>query len=161
MPTPNNTTYLVDTCVWVNIRDADGDSDQIWEQIFILIKAGRVKTVRQVMDELSKRWPDIYKRLKPFKRNILVPDQITYSAEVAAELRALQVQHPELYDQLGSNNPADPFLIAVAKFQSDVVVTDERSKGKKHTHKIPYVCTQRNVGCINRNGFYDAVGIVF
>ena len=160
MPEPGEPTYLVDTCVWVNIRDVDGDSEALWGQVFLLIEAGRVKTVRQVMVELERRWPEIYGRLKPFKRKLVVPDATSYSADVVAEVRAIHDQHPGLYDRLGLGNPADPMLVAVAKADAAIVVTDERSSGKQHTRKIPYVCTQRNVGWINRQGFFAAVGIV-
>lgn len=160
MPEPGDPIYLVDTCVWVNVRDVDGDSEEIWGRLFLLIEAGRVKTVRQVMVELERRWPDVYARLKPFKRKLVVSDAITYTADVAAEVRAVHAQHPGLYDQLGLGNPADPWLVAIGKTQSAVVVTDERSTGKQYQRKIPYVCTQRNVGWINRPGFYAALGIV-
>jgi hypothetical protein len=159
MPDANNSVFLVDTCVWVNIRDEHGDSQKIWDQLFALIKFERVKTVRQVFDELERRFPDVHSRLKPYRSQLVVPDAATYTLSVVSEMRAIRAQHPGLYDALGTGNPADPFLIGVAKDMSGIVVTDERSSGKAHKHKIPYVCAQRNVGCTGRIRFFEALGI--
>jgi hypothetical protein len=120
-----------------------------------------VKTVRAVCEELERRFPDVYARLKPFRAQLVVPDAIMYHPDAVLEMRAIQAQHPKLYDALGTRNPADPFLVSTAKQMSAVVVTDERSSGKAYKAKIPYVCTQRNVGWTDRLGFFQAVGITW
>ena len=53
----------------------------------------------------------------------------------------------------GGRNPADPILIGVAKDQNVVVATDEKKKGPGFQRRIPFVCTQRNVGCTDRVDF--------
>jgi hypothetical protein len=125
----------------------------------MLIEVGRIKTVRQVYGELERKFPDIHKRLKPFRADLLVGDGEMFHPDVIAEVRAIHAQHPKLYDVLGVGNPADPFLIGVGKHTGAIVVTDERSAGKGHRSKIPYVCTQRNVGWTPRLDFFRAVGI--
>ena len=152
-------TYLVDTCVWVNIRDVHQDSEKIWSQVLLVVELDRIKTVRQVFEELENRFPDVHARLKPYRSQVLVPDGILYGADAIAEMRAIQKHHPKLIDPLGGGNPADPFLIAAGKVTGGIVVTDERSAGKGHKDKIPYVCTQRNVGWANRLNFFEALGI--
>ena len=159
MSTGLSQTYLVDTCVWVNIRDEHGDSQEIWDVCFTLIEADRVKTVRPVYEELERRFPDVHARLKPFRSQLIVPDAIMFHPDAVAEMRAVHAQHPKLYDALGTRNPADPFLISTAKQMNAIVVTDERAAGKAHKTKIPYVCTQRNVGWVDRLGFFKAAGI--
>jgi hypothetical protein len=159
MSTGLSQTYLVDTCVWVNIRDEHDDSQEIWDTCFILIEAGFLKTVQPVYKELEKKFPDIHGRLKPFRAQLLVPDAIMFHADAVTEMRAIHAQHPKLYDVLGAGNPADPFLVSTAKQMNAIVVTDERSVGKAHKTKIPYVCTQRNVGWVDRLGFFKAAGI--
>lgn len=159
MQSSDKPTYLIDTCVWVNIRDVHADSDKIWDQIVLLIEVDIIKTVRHVYDELERKFPDIHARLKPHRKELLIDDAELYSLDAVAELRAIRAQHPGLYDQLGAHNPADPFLIAVAKTKSAIVVTDERHVGKGHKSKIPYVCTQRNVGWMDRLAFFLATGI--
>jgi hypothetical protein len=67
--------------------------------------------------------------VKPFKKSILMPDSDLYAADVIAEIREIQKHHPGLINPLTGSNPADPFLIAVAKSHLAIVVTDEKSKG--------------------------------
>lgn len=146
---PDNATvtiYLVDTSVLVNIRDKYGDSEKIWGALGVAIEAGRVKTVRQVFDELESKFPEIYARLKKFKRQMQISDADLYATVAVDEVRQIRRNHPSLYKPLGGGNPADPFLIAAAKAMGAIVATDEKSKGPGYQSKIPYVCLQRNVG---------------
>lgn len=140
------TIYLIDTCVLVNIRDVHSDSEEIWVKVRGEITSGRLKTVRHCFDELKRRFPPVFARLKDLRKDFLIADADIYTADVVSEIRAIHVAHPGLYDQLGTGNPADPFLIAAAKFKSGIVVTDEKSAGAGYKSRIPYVCTNRNVG---------------
>ena len=119
---------------------------------------GNVKIVRQVFHELKRRFPGIFKRLKPLKKRAQVEDAVAYSDEVVAEVREIQKRHPKLYDPLGSNNSADPMIIAVVKAMGAVVVTDEKSSGPGHQRRIPWVCTQRNVEWTNGKEFIRLLG---
>ena len=156
----NNPPHIVDTCVLVNIRDVHKDSDKIWDAVIAEIESDRLKSVRQVSDELKRRFPDIFARLKPFKDLFLVPDSELYSPDVIAEIREIQKHHPKLINPLGGGNPADPFLIGVAKAKSAVVITDEKSKGPGYQSKIPFVCTNRNVGWVSGDGYLKGLGCV-
>jgi len=149
--------HLIDTGVLVNIRDVHKNSAKLWDAFTAQVEAGELKSVRQVVDELERRWPDIHKRLKPFKKALLVPDGDLYSAEVIAEIREIQKHHPGLINPLAGGNPADPFLIAVAKYRSAVVVTDEKSKRNGYESCIPFVCTNRNVGWIDGEGYWKGL----
>jgi hypothetical protein len=150
--------FLVDTSVLANIRDVHGDSPKIWRAVTNGIVGGRVRTVRQVWGELESRFPDIALRLKAYKRELVLPDAETYAAGVIAEVRFLNQHHRKLWNPVGGKNPADPLLIGVAKDLGVVVVTDERSNGPKHQRRIPYVCTQRNVGWTDRVDFLRKLG---
>ena len=160
MSTSNKILHIIDTCVLVNIRDIHKDSSKIWEAFAAEIEADRLKSVRQVLDELERRWPDIFAKVKPFKKTILIPDAELYAPDVIAEIRDIQKYHPNLINPLAGGNPADPFLIGVAKVKVGIVVTDEKSKGPGHKSKIPYVCTNRNVGWIDGNGYWKGLGCV-
>ena len=154
----NGQIYLVDTCVLVNIRDIHNDSADIWDCVRASIQAGKTKTVRQVFRELQTRFPMIHKRLKDLKPQFVIPDAITYDSDVTDEISAIITAHPRLYDRFGSGNPADPFLIAVAKCLPGIVVTDEKRTGPKHKTKIPFVCTSRNVGNMTGIDFLRKIG---
>jgi hypothetical protein len=156
----NSGLYLIDTCVLVNIRDVHKNSSKVWDAFVSQVEADKLKSVRQVLEELERRWPDVYKRLKPLKKTILIPDGDLYSSDVITEIREIQRLHPGLINPLAGGNPADPFLISVAKSKLAIVVTDEKSKGKNHKSKIPFVCTNRNVGWIDGNGYWKGLGCV-
>lgn len=151
--------HLVDTCSLVNVRDLNGDSQEIWDRLCEEIEGGRLKTVRQVCDELERRFPDVYARVKPQKKILLISDADLYAADAVAEIRAIHKTYPKLYNPFGTGNPADPFLIAAAKTQSGIVVTDEKTNGKGYKSKIPYVCTGRNVGCTSRDRYLKLIGL--
>lgn len=156
---PNNLgLHLIDTCALVNVRDLHNDSEEIWNAIRAEIIAGRLKTVRQAFDELKRRFPKIYARLKDLRREFVLPDAELYTLEVTAEIRAIHQHHPKLYDGLAGGNPADPFLIAAAKFKLAIVITDEKTAGSGYKSRIPYVCTSRNVGCTDRLTYLQALG---
>lgn len=150
--------HLIDTCALVNVRDIEQDSEQIWDKLCEEIEGGRLKSVRQVCEELERRFPDIYRRVKSQKKRFQIADADLYAPETVAEIRAIHRAHPNLYNQFGTGNPADSFLIAAAKIKSGIVVTDERTSGKKHKEKIPYVCAGRNVGCTTRAQYLRLIG---
>jgi len=158
MPVRSKLEYLVDTSVLVNIRDEHGDSKEIWLAVTNAIVAGRLRTIRQVWDELESRFPQIAERLKGYKKQFVLSDDVTYSAGVIAEVRQLNQNHRRLWNPVGGRNPADPMLIAVAKDLSVIVVTDEKRQGPGFQRRIPNVCTQRNVGCTDRLDFLRKIG---
>jgi len=139
MSNKSDITYIVDTNVLVNIRDKHGNSAHLWDLITKEIEAGPLKTVRQVVVELQRRFPDIYARIKRLVKVFVVSDAVLYDAEVVTEIQLIQNDHERLYDLYASGNPADPFLIAVAKKIGGIVVTDEKKDGPKHQRRIPYV----------------------
>jgi hypothetical protein len=150
--------YVVDTSVLVNIRDVHHDSTEIWLNFTNAIVSGRVRTIRQVWDELDSRFADIAARLKAYKKQFVLPDDVTYTASVVAEVRDLNRHHKNLWNPIGGRNPADPFLIAVAKDLNVIVVTDEKRQGPGFQRRIPYVCVKRNVGCTGRLDFLRSIG---
>lgn len=150
--------FLIDTSVLVNIRDEHGDFDEIWLNVTNAIVAGRLRTVRQVWDELESRFPDIAERLKGYKKQFVLSDAVTYAGGVVAEVRYLNQHHRNLWNPIGGRNPADPILIAVAKNLDVIVVTDEKRKGPRFQRRIPHICAQRNVGCTDRLDFLRKIG---
>jgi hypothetical protein len=132
----------------------------VWDAVIAEIEGDKLKSVRQVTDELERRFPAVHSKLKPYKKTLLVPDTELYAPDVIAEMREIQKHHPSLIKAMSGGNPADPFLIAVAKSKLAVVITDEKSKGDGHKSRIPYVCTNRNVGWISGDGYFKALGCI-
>lgn len=61
--------FLIDTSVVVNIRNVRGDSAEMWLAVTNAIVGGRLRTIRQVRDELESRFSDIATVLKRTKNN--------------------------------------------------------------------------------------------
>ena len=149
--------YLID-CDAIAHCEGRPDCDQVLNGIATEIRRDKLKTVEQVFGEL-RRWPDIQNRFKPLKRSFLVSNQ--YAPDIAQIAGQIAEDFPFLFDQSGSRNPdpADPWLIAVAKVHGWTVVTDERQTSTK---RIPYVCRQQSiqVRCIGGAAFFAEARIV-
>lgn len=65
------------------------------------------------------------------------------SAEVAIIAGDIVADFPKWSEQ-GKKNGADPFVIAVAEFESGMVISGETNGGPSKP-KIPYVCKERGV----------------
>lgn len=149
---------LIDTCALVNFEAQFGDSDNFWPTIVKEISEGRLKTVRHVWDELKSKFPGIHARLKKHRKPFVVPDGELYSQVAIGEVRIIQQYHASLIDPLGTGNPADPFLIAAAKSMGVCVITDEKTSGRRHKSRIPYVCKARNVKCKSGGDYLAELG---
>ena len=141
--------YLIDTDVLAHIRNRK-DSDHIYDEIAKAIHAGWVRTVKQVPDEL-KKWRTVYSRVNPLRKKLIVPAKEQYCTEVRAMNQVIQDIAPFLFEQVGGKNPdpADPWLIAVAKVHGYVLVTNEKTTS---TTRIPAVCRMPQVNCPCING---------
>lgn len=149
---------MIDTSVLVNFEAQYGDSGNAWATLITEISEGRLKTVRHVWEELRSKFPKIYRRLKPHRKQLLIPDAELYSEAAVAELQQIQLHHDSLINELGTGNPADPFVIAAAKVTGTIVVTDEKAVGRGHKSCIPYVCRARNVACIPGSEYLKTLG---
>jgi hypothetical protein len=149
--------YLID-CDAIAHCEGRQDCDQILNGIVAAVRAGTVKTVEQVYDEL-RRWPDIQSKFTSIKKEFIIPNQ--YRSEIASLVGTISDDFPFLYDLTGIKNPdpADPWLIAAGKVMGWTVVTDERPTSIK---KIPYVCRQQSlqVRCINGPALFQEIGII-
>lgn len=151
--------FLLDTDVFVHIQ-SHPESESIYDSLIEQAKAGNVKTIRQVFDEL-KRWAAPYQKLSPHRKSFLIPDAEQYSVEVAEFVEMVQDKASYLCCATGGNNPdpADPWLIAVAKALGYTLVTDEK---KGSSVKIPAACKIPEIKCpcISGPHFFFISGII-
>jgi hypothetical protein len=151
--------YLIDTDVFVRIWELN-DCNKIISDIIDLALAGRVRTVRQVFGELNK-WPLSLNALKPHRKTIEIAAQEAYTVEVQEVIEYLGNKAPWLWEQTGAGNPdpADPWLVAIAKTRSFTVVTNE---GQRKEKRIPAACRLPPIHCrcISGPHFLFEVGIV-
>lgn len=102
-----------------------------------------------VLDECSRRSPDLHEWLKDREAMFVMPD-----AAVQARVNHIVNAYTGLVMQGKEKFAADPFLIATAEANSFTVVTEET--GPDSLRKIPGVCRALKVPSINLMELFDA-----
>ncbi|MCD6238669.1 MAG: DUF4411 family protein [Thermotogae bacterium] len=150
--------YVIDTSSLIEIKPENFPPDiyvSMWKDIENLIKSGRLISHKYVLEELRKyegrrdeilKWAESHKEI--FKD--VTPQQIKLVKQI------LEKYYPLI--DVNGRVEADPFVIALALEKDSqqtlfpstfekIVVTEEKLKGGKI--KIPFVCQQLKVDCIN------------
>ena len=120
-----------------------------WKLIKEYIDEGRIVICEAVYNEIKKS-EELKKWLSQFSKK-LVP---CYTREVIVEAKTIINDYPKLIDVVNSNDQADPYVIALAKINNHTVLSNEYlSEGGKKV-KIPFVCKQLKIACMNTKQFY-------
>lgn len=145
--TDNAPVYSVDTSALLDgLRRHYPESIfvSLWDNVDDLVSAGRLLASEEVLEELKVRDDDALAWLQAREDAMIVPTDRAVAAEVTNVLRA----HPNLVKGMRGRNRADPFVIAVARLRSAVVVTGEANDGTSARPKIPFVCGELGIRCI-------------
>jgi hypothetical protein len=126
-----------------------------------LISAGECKAVELVREEInSVGTPDLRSWIGRH-RSLFVP----MIAEVQLEAASIEARYPELMDPKQLHESADAYVIALAKIEKGVVVSQETSVNEKRNPKqsyfIPDVCRSLGVTCVNLLGLMRREGWKF
>jgi hypothetical protein len=152
--------YLLDGDVLAHIQHRP-DSNYIFEGIVEGVKAGKVKTVRQISSGELKKWNEAYAAMHPHNADFEIEHALQYADEVSLLIEKVNDLVPDLYERFGGKNPdpADPWLIAVAKVYGFTLVTDENQNSRK---RIPMACDfpELKCRCISGPHFLLETGIV-
>jgi hypothetical protein len=144
--------YLFDTSAWLNIEPRR-DCENVWVIITALINTGRLFSCAQVFEEL--RDDPIYARLYPYKNALQVGDHDSDDPAYLQQVGRITHDYPSMSKARGRKNPADPYIVALAELEKYIVVADETTK--RPNRKIPGVCHQRGIRCLNLDEFIRAV----
>lgn len=138
--------YIIDTCSLVAMSETYPKDvfPGVWEKVDGLIDQGAILSVEDVYEELSSKDDEVFQWAK-LRGSIFkgLGSSIQNSA-----IEILQT-HANLLDLKNNKSSADPFLIATARVHGGVVVTEEDFSGGIHKSKIPDVCRDYKVECIN------------
>jgi len=136
--------YLLDTDVFVRICELE-EKQEIFDSIIELAKLARVKTIRQVFGELRK-WPVSLGMLKPYRSIIEIESKYEFTTEMQEIMEEIGNKAKWLWEQTGTGNPdpADPWLIGIAKTLGYTVVTNE---GQRREKRIPAACRFPTINC--------------
>ncbi len=140
--------YCVDTSVllhgWVRVYPPD-ILPELWERIGELIDAGMIVAPMDVLIELEKKEGDtLHEWCK--ERDQMFLEIGGYQDEISH----IMANYPRLVDTVKGKSGADPMVIALAMSENPglCVVTEERG-GSENKPKMPYVCDQVGIRCIN------------
>jgi len=131
----------------------------LWEKLDSLVDGNKIYSVRETLRELERFNPshEVADWVSTHKRIFLMPSEeeirIVTSIMNNSEYRALVARK-----KIRNGDPvADPFLIASAKCRNATLVTQEKDEGIR----IPKVCRDLEVRCINLETFLDLEELVF
>jgi predicted nucleic acid-binding protein len=128
----------------------------LWAQIEDAIVAGQIRSVDEVQRELARRDDDA-KQWADAQSDLFVPLELPIQQSAAQVLNL----HPRLVSQGGRRSAADPFVIALAMVHNGTVVTDETARGNLTSPRIPDVCGDLGVPCLNLMEYIEAQGWTF
>ena len=117
-----------------------------------LIKSSDFQAVELVKEQIdSVGTPDL-KSWASSHKNLFVP----LAPEVQLEGASIEAKYPDLIDAKSPYQSADAYVIAWARLQGGVVISQETSVHEKRNpakrHYIPDVCRDLGIPCINLLG---------
>jgi hypothetical protein len=133
----------------------------IWKQIDELVREGRFRSVKEVRNEIEhncpfehiERWVHTNRHIfwKPRQKEMELVAEIFRNRQFIGLIRRSQI--------LRGLPVADPFIVAAAKIHDGTVVTQESDKA--HAARIPRVCKEFNIACINMEQFLEKEDIKY
>lgn len=148
-------TYVVDTSSFIDLfqyynRDV---FPSLWQEFEVLVERRMLISVIQVKEELRREkhgdkasiWA-----LQPSVRELFASPSDEEMEFLRSELAASKFRDAVPNHLRSTNEKADIYLIARARVSGGIVVTEERFKPQGT--KIPTICNDFNIGCVNLLG---------
>jgi len=147
----SNPKYVFDTNIFINLKNKYPSDISVfvplWEKIETLFDNGIIISSDEVIEEIQKGNDDLESWAKAHDNSFYPSDE------------SIQIIVKEILQKFGAlvtkpkkPNSADPFIIALAKQNSCVVVTEE-GHGTEINPTIPYVCNCYGIKCIKLMDF--------
>ncbi len=152
-------TYVLDTSSLLNTWRYNLPVDVapgVWENLDGLIAEGRAIAPVDVLEELLAKDDELHVWAKARRVSLFIDlddDDIAAVKKIVNDSR-----FQGLVKHRPARNRADPVVIAVALVRGYMVVTEENDDGSQAKCRIPYVCHQLDVPCINFLGLMRAEG---
>ena len=133
----------------------------IWATIDKLADGGELISVREARSELDYicHYDHVNQWIEGHRQIFLIAsdDECKIVAKIfsSEQYRGLVKQQ----NIIKGSPVADPFLIAAAKTRNGIVVTQESAKS--NGARIPTVCKELGINCINLEGFLEQQGLEF
>jgi hypothetical protein len=114
---------------------------------------GDIFVIDEVLKELERKDDGIHEWIK--KRESMV---IPIDAEVQRYVSQIMSKFGRLVDSKKNRSIGDPWVIALAQARGLIVVTGEKATGSLSKPKIPDVCKDLGVSCIEIVDFFRKQG---
>lgn len=139
--------YVIDTCSLTKMRHTYPRDlfPTAWAKLDELCAAGILISAEDVLEELSAFDDEIYVWAQGQQVGFFYP----LNEEVQAQASKILGDYPGLLDLRKNKSSGDPFIIATAKINRCTVVTEEKRTNSESRPKIPNVCDELGVECIN------------
>lgn len=139
--------YCLDTSAildgWVRFYPPDV-FPTLWEKLEVAARHGTLISPEEVLRELEKKHDDVFTWAKA-QSPLFIPLDDAIQDATSQVLEAF----PGLVKAIGRRNQADPFVIALAIVRRATVVTAEVARGSQQRPRIPDVCDQLGIPCVN------------
>ncbi len=140
--------YCIDTSSLVHAYQRSYPPDilpDLWEKRFDgLIDAGQLIAPFDVLEDLKQKHDDLHEWSK------LRPDMFVEIDDYQDELAKIMHDFPRLVDTKKGKSGADPMVVALAMSRNPrLTVVTEEGFGSALSPKIPFVCAERDLRCIN------------
>ena len=144
--------FVVDTCSFVQMNFFNKKIfKSLWGNIYEMCDHGTLFSVKEVYAELGRGEDDIQGKWEQ-KNFIFV--ELGENEQKALE----DLERFEAFQRSGANSTsglwADPHLIAYGITTNAIVITEENLNHNPE-RKIPHVCNELGVGCMNFNDFME------
>ena len=149
-------TYVFDSDVIINLNKFNETVfKSLWNNIYNLVENKNIFSVSEVQLEISKIDDSVNKKWETIHENsgfFVDLSEKNNSNDYWQAMSELEIF--EVFQKHGENKTtwADPYLIAVGMVDGSTVVTNENAD-KHPERKIPYVCENVGVNCLNFDEF--------
>ena len=116
-------------------------------------KNGDIFVIDEVVRDLERKDDDVYKWVR--QREAMV---VPIDAEVQSHVVEIMSKYGQLVDTKKNRSGSDPWVIALARARGLTVVTGEKATGNLKKPKIPDVCRDLGVPCLEIVDFFRKQG---
>lgn len=147
------TSYVLDTNVFIDAKNIFYDMNvfpAFWDWLELQNEIGKVHSVEHVYKELQGREDELSEWAKTNHYDFFLNyEPAVVEAHLYLDGWAKNSDYQESASHIFLGERADSWLIAYAMAQGGTVVTHEVPSSSKSKIKIPDVCKEHNIKCLN------------
>ena len=120
----------------------------VWERIEELVYDGELLASQAVLWDLKKKSDDLYDWCTANEEMFVPIDD-----QIQETMHDIMTDYPKLVDTRTGKSGSDPFVIALAQiYEPTLTVVTAEQGGTLNRPKIPFVCQEKGIDCINLLG---------